>query len=242
MALLHLLTLNIERDEHLDRVAPFLEKQKPDVWCVQELLEKDIPLFERILGAKCFYIPALRWSFEQGMVEGLGIYTSLPSSQFKVQLYAGNTGDIMVYDGKDDATMRATQKFNLATIVVEKEGVQFKIGNTHFTWSPDGKPTDLQRRDVQALLDALKNEGELVLTGDFNAPRGGEIFSAIAANYKDNVPSHYNSSIDGTLHRAGALNFMVDGIFSTPQYDVTNVEMRCGVSDHCALSAQVSLK
>ena len=79
-----------------------------------------------------------------------------------------------------------------------------------------------------------------MLCGDFNAPRGGEIFGLLAQKYKDNVPQKYTTSIDGILHRAGPLPFMVDGLFSTPGYTVSHVEMVCGISDHCALIANVA--
>jgi len=81
--------------------------------------------------------------------------------------------------------------------------------------------------------------GETVLTGDFNAPRGREIFSHIASVFKDNVPDHVSVSLDPLHHRAGALPYMVDGIFSTPGYRVTEVEQHFGLSDHTAFSATV---
>ena len=68
----------------------------------------------------------------------------------------------------------------------------------------------------------------------------------LAAKYKDNVPVQYKTSIDVALHRLGKerpeefADKMVDGIFSTPLYEVKNVEMKGGVSDHCALVATVT--
>ena len=32
---------------------------------------------------------------------------------------------------------------------------------------------------------------------------------------------------------------MVDGVFSTPDYHVTGVTLHQGVSDHCAITAQI---
>jgi endonuclease/exonuclease/phosphatase family metal-dependent hydrolase len=123
---------------------------------------------------------------------------------------------------------------------IEKEGETFRVATTHFTWTPDGSADDYQRADVKKLLAILGGMGEFVLTGDFNAPRGGEIFGTLAEKYKDNVPSHYTTSIDGALHRAGPLELMVDGIFSTPGYAVSDVELVAGVSDHKAIVATVS--
>ena len=123
---------------------------------------------------------------------------------------------------------------------VKKDDTVFRIGTTHFTWTPDAAPNQLQREDTTALLNTMKLVGHIVLMGDFNAPRGGEIFSIFANNFKDNVPVQYTSSIDGALHRAGELPHMVDGIFSTEEYIVSNVRMVCGISDHCGLFGMIT--
>ena len=93
---------------------------------------------------------------------------------------------------------------------------------------------------VKRLLACLEPEEEFTLCGDFNAPRGGEIFTALAMRYQDNIPLEYASSIDGNLHRKGPLPYMVDGLFTTPSYIASDVSLQSGVSDHCAILATVS--
>src|SRR3569623_473248 len=111
----------------------------------------------------------------------------------------------------------------LAMADIERDGEMFRIATTHFPVTAHGEATDFQREDMKNLLSLLEKEGEFVLTGDFNAPRGGEIFAELASRYKDNIPPTITTSIDGMLHRAGQLPHMVDGIFSTPGYLVSNV-------------------
>jgi endonuclease/exonuclease/phosphatase family metal-dependent hydrolase len=123
---------------------------------------------------------------------------------------------------------------------IQKDGRVFRIATTHLTWTPNGGPNGEQRRDAAALLHVLEGLSEFVLCGDFNAPRGGDIFSMLASRYKDNIPLQYTSSLDPNLHRAGQLGLMVDGIFSTSAYTVSAVKMVSGISDHCALVATVS--
>ena len=86
----------------------------------------------------------------------------------------------------------------------------------------------------------MGNQSSFVLTGDFNAPRGGEIFAELASRYKDNIPNHYQSSLDPDLHRVKNLKLMVDGLFSTPDYNLGEVRLINGVSDHLAVAAKVS--
>ena len=127
-----------------------------------------------------------------------------------------------------------------AYLDVEKDGEIFRIGTTHFTWSGRGIISERQNGDFAGLSRILDKAEEIVFSGDFNAPRGGEIFSRLASRYKDNVPPEYTTSIDPNMHRNGKIELMVDGLFSTPKYEVSDVKMVCGLSDHCALTAKIS--
>ena len=131
----------------------------------------------------------------------------------------------------------------LLCVSAEKGNESFVVGTTHFTWSPDGIPDDFLRKDMKSLLAILQDIPEIVLCGDFNAPRGGEIFDALAQRYKDNIPLEYDTSIDVNLHRDGKKmadrSLMVDGLFTTSFYKCSNVRLVGGVSDHFAIIAEV---
>jgi endonuclease/exonuclease/phosphatase family metal-dependent hydrolase len=170
---------------------------------------------------------------------GITVFSRLPIKEHGERMYVRINNDGIPESRSDNPTFSNTHNRMVLWCNVEKDGITYRIATTHFTWTPDGSPSDAQRRDLSAMLDKLKNFGEFVLCGDFNAPRGGEIFSAIAAKYKDNIPPKYTTSIDGNLHRAGHIPLMVDGIFSTPAYRISNVVLHNGVSDHCAITADV---
>lgn len=238
---LRLVSLNIERSKHLDLVIPFLEKANAEVVCLQELMERDISLFEKTLGMRGVFAPMTVHPSEgmQGIM-GIGIFSRLPVQKTSSMYYVGSADVIPNFE---TITVEKKHAINhaLVTYTVEKEGISFTVATTHFTWTPRGYSTDDgQRRDVQELLKLLEHIGEFVLCGDFNAARGGEIFSTIASVYEDNVPLTYTTSIDGNFHRAGQLPYMVDGLFSTKGYAVSGVEIVCGVSDHCALITTIS--
>lgn len=238
---LQLVSLNIEKDRHLDRVVPFLLEQEPDVFCVQEIYESSIPVIAAALpDSTHVYVPMTgRPKEHPPQMQGVAIFSRLPFKMKDVQYYAGAPEHVPDSDDNDPSTFNASNR-PLIMFDAEKDGEVFRICTTHFTWTPDGEPTVLQRRDMQALCTILEGAGELILAGDFNVPRGGELWTVLASRYRDNVPPHYTTSIDGNLHRRGQLNLMVDGIFSTPRYAVPDVEMVSGVSDHCALLATVS--
>ena len=240
-ASLKLVCLNIEKDRHLDRIAPFLSEQMPDVFCAQEVYESSIPaIAEALSGSEYVYVPMTgRPKESPPQMQGVAIFSRLPVKARDVRYYVGAPGQVPDSDDNDPLTYNANNR-PLVICDIEQDGNVFRICTTHFTWTPDGQPTDEQRKDTKALLALLDDAGELVLAGDFNVPRGGELFGMLAARYKDNVPSHYTTSIDGDLHKRGQLNRMVDGIFSTPNYVVSGVEMISGVSDHKALIATIS--
>lgn len=238
---LSLITLNIERDLHLDVVESFLKEQLPDVACIQELFEADIPRIEAALGATCFFAPAMRSiSHSRGrLVEGTAIFSRLPFRFSQSYQYGGVPTDVVDYIDGTAEEKQATSRDMLLVAEVEKDGELFRIATVHFPWTPDGEANDMQREALPKLLTITDRFDDIVLCGDFNAPRGKEIFSLLSEHFTDNVPSQYETSIDGNLHRAGPLPLMVDGMFSTSGYRVSEVEMICGVSDHCALLAKV---
>jgi endonuclease/exonuclease/phosphatase family metal-dependent hydrolase len=233
---LSLVSLNIEGDRHLDKVLHFLKEHSPDVLCLQEVFEKDFQLFEKAVGSGIF----APMNFVHGIARGVGIVSRLSMTHTAEIPYVRGDQPVVEFDPATAGTKYSTQRSTLVVADMEYEGVAYRVGTTHFTWTSDGEADDNQRRDLSSLLAALKDEGELVFCGDFNAPRGKEIFAKIAERYTDNIPLRYTTSIDAVLHRKGALPYMVDGLFSTPAYAVSDVTLEFGVSDHAAIVATIA--
>jgi endonuclease/exonuclease/phosphatase family metal-dependent hydrolase len=248
--MIKLVSLNIERSKHLDRVIPFLQQQHADIVCLQELVETDIPIFEQHIGSCAVYAQT---SFHPAdapqtgnVVDCNGIFTRLPVLAYDTVFYAGDPEQLPKQTGTAEENSRTEPNRLLSFARVGKDPETFTVATTHFTWSYKGAATDLQRKDMTSLLQKLELIGECVLCGDFNAPRGGEIFQMLADRYKDNIPEKYKTSIDVNLHRAGKFpsekmdEKMVDGLFTTPGYVVSDVELHAGVSDHMAITATIS--
>jgi endonuclease/exonuclease/phosphatase family metal-dependent hydrolase len=247
--MIKLVCLNVERSKHLDRIMPFLEAENADVICLQEVVETDIPLFEKYAGA-C--VVNARTCIHEGdepekgdIIDCNVIFTRHDVLTSDTIFYAGDPTTLPRQTVTKEGAPRTEPNRLLSFIRIQKESETFCIANTHFTWSSRGLATELQRTDMQALLETLPQIGGFVLCGDFNAPRGGEIFAMLADKYKDEIPERYKTSIDVNLHRAGHLpseqmdQKMVDGLFSTPEYAVSDVELHSGVSDHMAITATI---
>lgn len=240
---LRFVSVNIEQDKHVDTVLSFLKEQNPDVVCLQEVFERDMPRFEKELGMRGIFSLVFRRSRVSGGITeiipmGVAILTRLPVVRVSAQYYKGDPLNLPVYLGPMDNTEARV----LLSVIIDVSGTLYTIGTTHFTWSENGEADDRQRNDVKSLFGELdKFSDGIVFAGDFNAPRGREIFSEIAKRFKDNIPEHYTTSLDQSLHYAPSAvkNLMVDGIFSTPEYFVTNVALHFGVSDHAAIVANI---
>lgn len=243
--MLRIASVNIEFNRHLDRVVPFLKKENADVVLLNELLEEDIPLFELELNMKCFFVPILIMPEPlQGKVRGSGVLTRLPAIH-KTMRYGG-AETVVSYDSTNEASRARTVRFMFSVSSVEKGGQTYKLGLTHFPWTEDGEADSVQRTCLASFLKLVEAEGDIVLLGDFNAPRGKEIFTTLASRFRDTIPAEYETSLDKNLHRVGAQfhkngmdRYMVDGCFTTPGYRAHNVRLKFDVSDHAAVLADI---
>ncbi|MDQ3008957.1 MAG: endonuclease/exonuclease/phosphatase family protein [bacterium] len=239
-----LASINIEGHKHFhERILPFLQQFKPDVVCLQEVFSVDVPFLKEILGMDGLFMPTsivTEVSVHQPIAMGewgVLLLSSLPISQIQGEYYVGTAERIPPFmeHGNPNGMNRV---FIWATVMVGQ--TPFTIGTTHFTWSVKGEPTEEQDRDLHQLFSILDSIPDVVFCGDFNAPRGKATFAKIAERYTDHIPPSVTTSIDPELHKAGALELMVDALFSTPEYTVTDVKVSAGVSDHQAITATVS--
>lgn len=229
---LKLISLNIEGDKHWRRLLPFLDQERPDVVCLQELFQPDLDR----LGAftTIHYRPTVNY---RGSLMGPAILTSLPVKSINEKFYLGSADNVPVFT-QPDSDNRV-----VLWLTVTKNNQDFTVATTHFTWTPDGRPNPKQRRDLTGLITALEGIPEFVIGGDFNAPRRYSAYQTLAKKFTDHTPPAIKTTVDPRLHYAnrenpGQLALVVDHLFSTPHYRAA-VTVRCGLSDHCALIAEI---
>lgn len=222
----------------MEAVLGLLEKEKPDAVCLQEVCVSDISVIETTLGMQGHFAPMF---FEQEFQCSKGVAIFAPSFlSTSAKHYAGKE----LASKSINPNMNCEREYHhlmyqLVSATIEHQGSVFNINTTHLPVTTDGETTWFQLEAIDKLLEELKNQPEMILCGDTNAPRGREAFAKLANVYKDNIPAEYTTSIDGDLHRAGPIPFMVDGLFTTPGYRAENVRLVSGVSDHYAIVADV---
>ena len=233
-----LVSLNVERSNHLDRFIPFLRAKQPDVVCLQELVERDIPRIQAETGlAHVHFAPMALHPLDQ-QIYGVGILARQPFAATDSGVYAGGGTGTQLFDRSTEESKFATCRFVVVRAQLGGSDRGVTVATTHFPWTPDGTPRPFQTEAVDRMIALLP--GPLVLTGDFNAPRGGPVFSSFAGVWTDCIPPAVQTSIDPQLHRAGPLQLMVDGLFASSEYRVGSVTMHTGLSDHQGITAVIS--
>lgn len=236
---LKLVTINIEGNRHLARWPRIVPEEQPDVVCMQEVFEKDLPYIEEKLQMKGSFFPMMniaqenKYGISPAGLWGVGLFTNLTHSPIQGEYYSG-TNKVKIFVLPNDASRV------LVSSTVEKDGEQFTVATTHFTWSGKGETTAEQLADFSQLKQIVEKKNEVILCGDFNAPRGRELFSKFTEILHDNLPADVTTTLDETLHYAGKLDLVVDTIFTSPQYRAEKVHTIAGVSDHMAVAGEIS--
>ena len=242
---MNIITLNCEYDRHFSRIFPFFQQEQPDILCIQEIFEADVPLFQEntglqhvIFAANSIIDAPNRYGIPTRGPWGIAIFSKLPFVRQQTFFYKGEADIIPNFiDGNPNSNRRAL----LAVTVEDDQAQPLTIATTHFTWTPDGNTSDEQRAQLPKILEIIDGLKPCVLTGDFNAPRGKEIFDTLAKHLVDHVPTNVTSTIDETLHYAQLkLDIVVDGFFASPKISIQKVRAIRGVSDHCAIVGEVS--
>ncbi len=237
---LKLISLNIEGNFHLNKVLPFLKKEKPDVVCLQEVYKVNLPIFEQKLGVKTHFYPMANVNKPHPLKFpplghiGLAILTNLPATPSKHQHYKPKTKKLPFIGFQSDLEDRV-----VLWTTVTKDQKDYTIATTHFTWAMPRDADQAQAPYLSKLLKILKSIPGFVLCGDFNAPRGQKTFDSLSSIYTDNIPQNITTTIDPKIHRKKNLKLVVDGLFTTPHYQAKNIKIQCGLSDHCAVIADI---
>ncbi len=247
MKTMTVISLNIEGNKHFDRFIPFFQHQKPDVVCLQEVFAQDILYLEKTLRMKSIFAPMVsfidrnQYGIEPRGSWGVSVFTNPNTVSLvnkSIRYYVGDKSRIPVFvDGQPNSSNRV-----FVWIEAEKEDSVYSIATTHFTWSAGGSITQQQIDDLAQLNLILNDYSRLILCGDFNMVRGGGLFEKIGQRFKDNIPQKVKTTLDHSLHYAGPLDLVVDGFFTTDQYQVDSIDIVDGLSDHKAIVAKVSQK
>jgi endonuclease/exonuclease/phosphatase family metal-dependent hydrolase len=228
--------LNIEKYRHIERIIPALCENDLDVICLQEVPEDMVGRLAQALQASAYYVTTWRvWreDFQQEKAFGLAVF---------VRRGAAVNYDDFLYHAAAETDQPCPHNGMLQYLTIEKDGVLYHVGNTHFRWTPNALPSLDQYRDMSELLGVIETQlpdDGIILCGDFNAPRGGPVWDKLSARFRDGVPPFIMTTLDQEYHRAAPIFLVVDGIFTSAHYDTFDVEVVGGLSDHMLVAGKV---
>jgi endonuclease/exonuclease/phosphatase family metal-dependent hydrolase len=250
-----LLTLNVQGNAHWpDRALGFLRQEQPDVVCLQEMFDFQIPQVVEELGlVEWQFLPFCRTNetlSEGSPMQPWGIFWG---SRFPAHIESSHyekhgTEVDGVYQAPEFLIGGDPAGVDRGVLVGETTdpatGEFFRIVVTHFTWSMGGIYTSEQAVSLNNLLGILDKFDELILVGDLNSPRGLEpdnVYAQLQQRYRDNIPTEVTTTLDPVFHKTrGSVSYVVDGYFTSDAYKAEQVRVVQGVSDHCGVVGMVS--
>ncbi len=238
-----LISVNIEENKHLGTVLPFIEKELPDVLCLQEVCEDTLSDFKE-LGYQGGFAPM---ACVDSVPVGTALLTHHSVKNIWTYYYRGSQHTVCDFDRNN--VSQTQQKALLYTDILIADEV-FTVATTHFTWTPHGPtPSPEQISDMEKFLAYTTTLKPHIMCGDFNIPRHHNyLYKELVRNYTDTIPEHYASSLDKSLHKLGGDldkkemfdSFMVDYLFTQPPYKASDVRLQFGVSDHAGIVATIT--
>lgn len=234
-----LVSLNIYAGIYLEKSLEHLARIGPDVLCLQEAHADDIETIRRRLGFSYHvFVPSVRvegpnrYGFREGEI-GLCILSKTELTHGQVDYYHRPGEDVPVFDqDQGNHCDRA-----LVSAEVETPEGRIRVSTTHFTWTHDGKASEMQRAHVAELAELIQARNLDVLCGDFNSPKGSEIMAHISDLMDDHMPTGVDTTIDQELHRVGGLKLVIDNVFTRRGLAQVDLQVQAGMSDHLGLIA-----
>jgi endonuclease/exonuclease/phosphatase family metal-dependent hydrolase len=233
-------SINIEGRKHLESVAKFLQQEQADIVCLMEVAKDDVLKLSGTDYPFVVFAPndVVGNVMENNDLTPCGVAIMSKTVMIDVEKnYPGEQPRKVTVEPK-------TASHAPVLLFASTEGM--RIGAIHFTWSKKGEVSQMQKDHLANLQRYLAGVGEFVLFGDFNIPRGNELYKELSSTYQDNIPLEVKSTLDSSLHYANKgkqdkLQLVVDYAWSTPGYEVSDVRVVDGVSDHCAIVCYISL-
>lgn len=228
----------------------FLEKEDPDVVCLQEILsnEQQNPLFES-------------FSIQQRLSEKFAYHYFSPTYTFPAFGEKVGMGNLILskYPLTDQRTVFVKGAFaesqtldsftrnirNAQFCTVDAGDNTFTIVNHHGFHDRDPAGTAESLTCIQKLIDELKQiSGPIIMCGDFNVQPDSATIQAIHVQLPlKNLTSEYKLETTlSSIFRVKDIQVPADYIFISPEIHVTDFEASSSiVSDHKALILECTL-
>lgn len=231
-----------------------------DVIFAQEVMEHHVPLMAKILGTKYFrFTPMHHMECAPGDRNrlGLAVFSHLPFRDLQEVYYGTFNAHPRIAHEREEVGSTDGRLLSCVfqQIAVVAGGVEFILGRSHAPWTyaHDTEFGFIQDAGFHQLLANFGPHGPLsrdqVCGIDTNRPRdakasaglppGWQVFEQVGLT--DRVPAWVTSTFDPVYHKGAkaGLEFVLDGLFAGPSYEVPDYELIPGISDHLGYAARI---
>lgn len=222
-----------------DRILDFIYQEAPDVVLLQEVYENDLQRYRNALGGQMVFSRFCNLSLtdREEEAESWGVAIGSRLNLFNVTEHYFDATPIspekIVLNNESEHAHSLLQ----ASLSIGSE--RFNFATAYFTWHNKHEPSEQQLKDFAKLDDILTDLSDIVLTGDFNSPRGYYIFDSLAKRYRDNIPPEAISTNDFSIRPDAWYRLVIDGFFTSEHYQASGVRFVNGLSDHQGIMAGV---
>lgn len=232
-----LLQWNIWYKENIDNILKVINEVKPDIVTLQEISfdNKDDSNLQKLKNNFKYGEFAQAQQFLYGRIQGNGIFSNYELISNK-KIFVQNPSDSEDYSKEGRIYIEANIKVN------EKE---LSVGTTHLSYTHEFKETDLKNKEIQNLINILKDKKEnYIFSGDLNTTKTSSYIKQIQQylincdtdNTWTTKPFSYNGFNEDKL------NWKLDYVFVTKDIKVSQIDViDTEYSDHLPLLIEIEV-
>lgn len=245
---LKILQWNIWFKEDPKNIASEIKRINPDIVCVQEVSkhEKKSPQIDtaeeiaKLTGLGLFYHDSATWDNRpEKTAQGNAIFSKYPFS---------NASFSYVHDfnhNPKDATEEGRLYLEAEVLVGDKK---ITISTTHLSYSPSFEITDERKKEVDNLVEIIKNKKEnYIFTGDLNSAPDSYTIKSLEKYLKNTGPEYEEKTwatklFDYHGFKEDKLNWRIDYVFATKDVKVISSKIiDTPYSDHLPILVEVEV-
>ena len=125
---------------------------------------------------------------------------------------------------------------------VSKNLTQIHIGTTHLSYTHKFEETELKDKEVNKLIDIIKNKNNYIFTGDLNTIKTSKYINEISKyyNYYETTNTWTTKPFSYNGFEAYELDYKLDYVFTSNDINVKNIEVvNTEYSDHLPILCEI---
>lgn len=244
MKKLSILQWNIWYLEDIKNVAQFLNKNKADVICLQELTinfdkQHNIHTPNFIAEKLGYHVFFQEITFDDKEIKlANAVFSKYPIIDTRT-VWINEAQGSGNYDDENRAYVEAT---------LDIDGEELTIGTVHMSYTHKFEPSERKIAETKKLVEAVRSKTDrFILTGDFNAVPESQVISHIeqvltncGPEYTENTWTTKPFSYNG--FEADTLDWRLDHVFATHDIKVAKAQvLSTKYSDHLPLLVEIEL-